>query len=74
MTYYVNGGLDASFNISAVGNISSSNTFDIGRNVAFNDPKAWFTGSIYSVQVYNRALSASEIAQNYNAQKSRFNL
>jgi hypothetical protein len=27
MTYYVNGGLDASFNISAVGNISSSNTF-----------------------------------------------
>jgi hypothetical protein len=28
----------------------------------------------YNLLVYNRALSASEIAQNYNAQKSRFNL
>lgn len=28
----------------------------------------------YTVQAYNRTLSASEIEQNYNAQKSRFNL
>ena len=74
MTYYVNSNLDASFDISTVGNISSSNTFDIGRDIAFNDPKAWFTGSIYSVQVYNRSLSTNEITQNYNAQKSRFDL
>lgn len=31
-------------------------------------------GSIYDCKIYNRALSASEVAQNYNAQKSRFNL
>jgi hypothetical protein len=31
-------------------------------------------GSISSTKVYNRALSATEIAQNYNATKSRFNL
>jgi hypothetical protein len=31
-------------------------------------------GNIYNCLRYNRALSASEILQNYNAQKSRFNL
>jgi hypothetical protein len=31
-------------------------------------------GNLYSIQAYNRVLSATEIAQNYNAQKSRFNL
>jgi hypothetical protein len=34
---------------------------------------AWL-GKIPVVQFYNRALSATEIAQNYNAQKSRFGL
>jgi TM2 domain-containing membrane protein YozV len=29
---------------------------------------------IYNAQIYNRVLSASEVLQNYNAQKSRFNL
>jgi len=31
-------------------------------------------GNIYGLKVYNRALSDSEITQNYNAQKSRFGL
>jgi hypothetical protein len=31
-------------------------------------------GSIFCTQIYNRALSATEITQNYNAQKSRFGL
>ena len=31
-------------------------------------------GSIGSFQIYNRALTASEVAQNYNATKARFNL
>jgi hypothetical protein len=33
-----------------------------------------FSGNIASVQLYNRALSASEVLQNYNAIKSRFGL
>jgi len=33
-----------------------------------------YPGQIASHQVYNRPLSAVEIAQNYNAQKSRFGL
>jgi hypothetical protein len=32
------------------------------------------TGNIASVQIYNRALSASEVLQNYNATKSRFGI
>jgi len=35
---------------------------------------ATFNSRIYSYKAYNRALSADEIAQNYNTQKSRFNL
>jgi len=33
-----------------------------------------YNGNIAIVRVYNRVLSAQEILQNYNAQKSRFNL
>jgi hypothetical protein len=31
-----------------------------------------FKGNMSSVQIYNRALSATEVLQNYNAVKSRF--
>ena len=31
-------------------------------------------GNIYNIQLYNKVLSATEVAQNYNAVKSRFNL
>jgi hypothetical protein len=34
----------------------------------------YFAGEIASVKYYNRTLSTNEILQNYNAQKSRFNL
>jgi hypothetical protein len=49
------------------------NQLNIGyRNIgATLDP---FTGNIASVQIYNRALTAQEILQNYNATKSRFDL
>jgi hypothetical protein len=33
-----------------------------------------FKGSISLVQIYNKVLSASEVLQNYNAQKSRYGL
>jgi hypothetical protein len=33
-----------------------------------------FNGNISNIKLYNRALSAAEVLQNYNAQKSRFNL
>jgi hypothetical protein len=34
----------------------------------------YLSGSVGSAQIYNRVLSAAEVLQNYNTQKSRFNL
>lgn len=42
--------------------------------VGFDDNGWWWGGSIPIVQIYNRVLSAAEVLQNYNAQKSRFGL
>jgi hypothetical protein len=38
------------------------------------DTTNYFPGNIPSARVYNRALTATEISQNFNAQKSRFGL
>ena len=43
----------------------------IGRRWDIAD---YFAGNISITRIYNRSLSASEILQNYNAQKSRFGL
>ena len=52
--------------------ISSSHTaiLNIGRTY----PGYWLNSSIYTIKVYDRALSASEILANYNSQKTRFGL
>jgi hypothetical protein len=42
----------------------------IGRN---GDGQYW-DGALQNIKIYNRALSADEIQQNYNAYKNRFNL
>jgi len=36
------------------------------------DGTRWFDGKISNVKIYNKALTAAEILQNYNAQKGRF--
>ena len=38
------------------------------------DGYAYFSGNIAQVSLYHRALSSTEVLQNYNAQKSRFGL
>jgi hypothetical protein len=52
-------------------NVNGTGTFNLAE--VANLPVR-FSGNIYNTKVYNRALSASEILQNYNAQKSRFGL
>jgi hypothetical protein len=42
----------------------------IGRN---GDGQYW-DGALQNIKIYNRALSADEVQQNYNAYKNRFNL
>ena len=52
---------------------TQSNNFGIGHNGWSTASETW-NGSIASVLVYDRAFTAEEVTQNYNAQKSRFGL
>jgi hypothetical protein len=60
---------------SATNNVTHGNTtinsIQIGRD-SFS--VRLFNGNIAVAQIYNRALSASEIEQNFNATRSRFNI
>ena len=71
---YVNGALatsDAQTGFIA----TNAGGMSIGVYGGFNGLRGYYyNGSIASVKVYNRALSATEITQNYEAQKSRFGL
>jgi hypothetical protein len=67
---YLNGVEVSSENAS--GNITHTNSnVNIGGEPNQN---YFFNGRIASSQIYNRALSAQEVLQNYNATKSRFGL
>jgi hypothetical protein len=71
---YVNGVLVASD--AQTGTIATNtNGSSIGVYGGFNGSRGYYyNGNIGIVKVYNRDLSATEIALNYNAQKSRFGL
>jgi hypothetical protein len=67
-------------NLYANGNLKNSIVSNVSQGVgtplyvARLDTTHYLNTNIYNIRIYNRALSASEVAQNYNAQKSRFNL
>jgi hypothetical protein len=65
---------DGSFDNSGSMNVSipGANPFTVGNG--FNYTSEAFYGNIAVTMVYNRALTASEIAINFNAQRSRFGL
>jgi hypothetical protein len=50
--------------------ISNSNTVNVG----YDDNNWFWNGYISNTMIYNRALSAAEVQQNYNKYKTRFNL
>ena len=49
---------------------TSDSVVRIGRNVY--TPSNYFNGNISSLKIYNKALTESEVLQNYNAQRIRF--
>ena len=67
---YLNGSLSATRNDGL--NYSGTGNFIIGRQGELSDE--YFSGNISQVSVYNRELTATEIAQNYNALKGRYGL
>ena len=72
---YVNGELKATYGSSTNLNYSSGmNIYDIGWN-SKNGGTDYFSGEIPIVKYYkDKALSLSEIKQNYNAYKNRFGI
>ena len=64
-------------NGSLFGTTPSTRTFSAGSLVIGAGERAqseYFQGNIAISQIYSRALTAAEVLQNYNAQKSRFGL
>ncbi len=69
VSLYINGNFIDSSGLTAPNTVG--NTFYLGYYAASSN---YLNGTIYNTKIYNRVLSATEIAQNYNAQKSRFDL
>ena len=71
---YVNGSLNTSLSYSGTsqsgGELRIARRWDDSATLASN----YFGGDIAAIRLYNRALSSSEVTQNYNALKSRFGL
>jgi len=73
---YVNGVLDNNTysTITNTANVVSTNLWIGSNRTNATTPSNGWQGNIYSTQIYNRALNATEVAQNYNATKTRFGL
>ena len=69
---YVNGQAQNTDTATSSGNFSNaSKTCTVGSS---NVPSAYYTGTIFSVRVYSRTLTAAEVAQNFNATRSRYGI
>jgi len=69
-TVYINGSSIYSSTAGSGAITSNSNTVRVG----FDDNNWWWGGRIAQTQIYNRALTAAEVTQNYNALKGRYGL
>ena len=69
---YVNGTLRNTNTNAISGNISTNGTYYLMRTTAPNVD--YGQGIIYSHKLYNRALTASEVKQNFNATRGRFGI
>jgi hypothetical protein len=73
VSLYINGALDSTFNNTSSGGFDQwgSTAFNVISKGYVNDN---FNGDISNVQIYNRALSAPEVSQNFNALRGRFGI
>jgi len=76
MRIFING-VESGTGLSTSGNIeTNTQPLCIGVRLIHRNfgGDSFFSGNIFTNRIYNRALSQSEITQNYNAQKGRFGL
>jgi hypothetical protein len=69
---YINGILNSSTNLSVSADATASN-FWVGK-YQFSTGGRNFTGKVATAQAYNRALSADEVSQNFNALRGRYGI
>ena len=72
-TLYLNSVLQSSVGSTPVGAGNQTNKYVIGRRSDFVATTE-LNGNVAQVSIYNRALSAVEVSQNYEATKTRFGL
>ncbi len=65
---YLNGVIDSTTNITLTGTMQNNVNLQIG-NIGSSLSNHWFGGKIDDVRIYNRALTAAEVLQLYNAGK-----
>ena len=68
-TLYENAVSRTTIDYSGIGVSSQTNFVAVGRGT-----DTYFPGRIYSTKIYNRALSAAEVSQNFNAYRGRFGI
>jgi hypothetical protein len=68
---YVNGNLITTQNEGII-TLPNTNEYFVGTGESSNSHN--FSGRIGIVRIFNRALTAQEVSQNFNAVKSRFGL
>lgn len=75
VSLYVNGSLIGTSTVALVGNFDSGD-FQIGSNARPSGATSgtYFTGRINDCKIYDRALVASEVQQNFDGCKSRYGL
>ena len=70
LTWYCNGILDSTGTNST--NVSDTTVeLQVGRSQTWN---GYFKGNMSNIAFYNRALSATEVLQNFNATRTRFSI
>jgi hypothetical protein len=75
--YFYKNGVNVGENTWIDASINQNRTTSVnigGAIYAWSLGGAYWVGMVHNLSLYNRALSAQEILQNYNATKSRFNL
>jgi hypothetical protein len=73
ISLYLNGVLINSAT-TTTGNMSSAGSSQGRIGLEYHSSSYGFNGKIYSSKAYNRVLSAAEIAQNFNAQRSLYGI
>jgi len=76
LRFYVNSVLDGTLSVGTYGSLTNSLPTAIGAGISHNGvegaPSQEYNGKISITGLYNRALTAEEVLQNYEATKQRF--